>query len=101
MEFSSLFSTDHWARHCPKMDDGSSSPKKRNLGAYAHGARTCSNTDSSRDEKVFVRLVVCEDPLCGTAISPVQDDDECEAHAAFLVVDWCNHLLLIALSKMI
>ena len=23
--------------------------------------------------------------LCGTAISPVQDDDECEAHAAFLV----------------
>ena len=25
------------------------------------------------------------DPLCGTAISPVQDDDEWEAHAAFLV----------------
>ena len=69
------------------MDDGPSNPKKRNLGAYAHGARTCSNTDSSRDAKVFVRLVVCEDPLCGTAISLVQDDDECDAHAAFLVVD--------------
>ena len=25
------------------------------------------------------------DPLCGAAVSPVQDDDECEAHAAFLV----------------
>ena len=25
------------------------------------------------------------DFLCGAAISPVQDDDECEAHAAFLV----------------
>ena len=25
------------------------------------------------------------DPLCGAVVSPVQDDDECEAHAAFLV----------------
>ena len=25
------------------------------------------------------------DPSCGAAVSPVQDDDECEAHAAFLV----------------
>ena len=25
------------------------------------------------------------DPLCGTVVSPVQEDDECEAHAAFLV----------------
>ena len=25
------------------------------------------------------------DPLCGTAVSPVQDDDKYEAHAAFLV----------------
>ena len=24
-------STDHWARDCPKMDDGSSNPKKRNV----------------------------------------------------------------------
>ena len=23
--------------------------------------------------------------MCGAAVSPVQDDDECEAHAAFLV----------------
>ena len=28
---------------------------------------------------------MCFDFLCGAAISPVQDDDECEAHAAFLV----------------
>ena len=33
-----------------------------------------------------VRQTLCYvDPLCGTAVSPVQDDDECEAHAAFLV----------------
>ena len=44
-------STDHWARDCPKMDDGSSSSKKRNLGAYACGAWTCNNTDNSRDEE--------------------------------------------------
>ena len=25
------------------------------------------------------------DLLCGPAVSPVQDDDECEAHAAFRV----------------
>ena len=36
-------STDHWARDCPKMDDGSSSPKKRNLGACAYGAWTCAD----------------------------------------------------------
>ena len=34
-------STDYRARDCPKMDDGSSNPKKRHLGAYAYGARTC------------------------------------------------------------
>ena len=26
-------SNDRWARDCPKMDDGSSNPKARNLGA--------------------------------------------------------------------
>ena len=52
-------STDHWARDCPKMDDGSCNPKWRNLGAYANGAWTCSNTDSARDEKCFVRLDLC------------------------------------------
>ena len=44
-------STDHWARDCPKMDEGSSNPKKRNLGAYAYGAWTCSNHDNFCDEK--------------------------------------------------
>ena len=28
---------------------------------------------------------MCLDFLCGAAISLVQDEDECEAHAAFLV----------------
>ena len=77
-------SNDHWARDCPKMDDGSSNPKKRNLGAHAHGAWTCNNPDNSRDEKCSSDLFQV-DSLCGTAVSPVQDDDECEAHAAFLV----------------
>ena len=27
-------SSDHWALDCPKMDDCSSNPKKRNLRAY-------------------------------------------------------------------
>ena len=45
-------SNDHWARDCPKMDDGSSNPKKRNLGAYAYGTWTCNNPDNSRDESV-------------------------------------------------
>ena len=66
------------------MDGGSSSPKKRNLGAYAYGAWTCNNTDNSRDEKCSSNSFQV-DPLCGTAVSPVQDDDECKAHAAFLV----------------
>ena len=77
-------STDHWALDCPKMDDGSSSPKKRNLGAYASGAWTCNNTDNSRDEKRSSDPFQV-DTLCGAAVSPVQDDDECEANAAFLV----------------
>ena len=77
-------SDDHWARDCPKMDDGSSNPKKRNLGAYAYGAWTCNNPDNSRDEKCSSDSFQV-DPLCGAAVSPVQDDDECEAHAAFLV----------------
>ena len=33
---------------------------------------------------MFLKLVQV-DSLCGTAVSPVQDDDEYEAHAAFLV----------------
>ena len=65
-------------------DDGSSNPKRRHLGAYAYGAWTCSNTHSSRDEKCSSDSI-CVDLLYGAAISPVQDDDECEAHAAFLV----------------
>ena len=73
-------SNNHWARDCPKMDGGSSNPKKRNLGAYAFGAWTCNNPDNSSDEKCS-----SDDTLCGTSVSPVQDDDECEAHAAFLV----------------
>ena len=44
-------STDHWPRDCPKMDDGSSKPKKRNLGAYATGAWTCNIPDNSGIEK--------------------------------------------------
>ena len=67
-----------------KMDDGSSNPKKRNLGAYAYGAWTCNNPDNSRDEKCSSDSFEV-DPSCGAAVSPVQDDDECEAHAAFLV----------------
>ena len=66
------------------MDDGSSSPKKRNLGAYAHGAWTCDNPGNSRDEKCSSDSFQV-DPLGVAAVSPVQDDDECEAHAAFLV----------------
>ena len=77
-------SNDHWARDCPKMDDGSSNPKKRNLGAYAYVAWTCNNPDNSLDEKCSLDSFQV-DPLCGTAVSLVQDDHECEAHAAFLV----------------
>ena len=43
-----------------------------------------SNTDNSRDEKCSSNLFQV-DSLCGTAVSPVQDDDEYEAHAAFLL----------------
>ena len=86
-------STDHWARDCPKMDDGSSNPKKRLLGAYAYGACPDSHHDNFRIRKCrkfssnAANLVDSNgvDFLCGAAISPVQDDDECEAHAAFLV----------------
>ena len=77
-------STDHWARDCPKMDDGSSNPMKRNLGANAYGAWTCNNADNSRDEECSSDSFQVG-PLCGNAVSPVQDDDECKAHAAFLV----------------
>ena len=66
-------SNDCWARDCPKMDDGSSNPKKRNLGAYAYGAWTCNNPDSSRDEKCSSDSFQV-DPLCGAAVSPVQDE---------------------------
>ena len=77
-------STDHWARDCPKMDDGSSSPTKRILGAHAYGAWTCNNTDKFRDEKRSSDPFQV-DTLCGTAVSLVQDDDKCEDLAAFLV----------------
>ena len=77
-------SNDHWARDCPKMDAGPSNLKKRNLGAYAYGAWTCSNPDNSRDEKCSSDLFQV-DSLCGTVVSPVHDDAECEAHAAFLM----------------
>ena len=80
-------STDHWARDCPKMDDVSSNLKKRNLGAYAYGAWTCNIPDNSRAEKCLNHLdeSVCLNSLCGAAMSLAQDDDEREAHAAFLV----------------
>ena len=61
------------------MCDGSSNSKKRNLGAFAYGAWTSNNPDDSRDEKCSSEPFQV-DPLCGTAVSPVQD-----AHAAFLV----------------
>ena len=76
-------SNDHWARDCPKMDDGSSNPKKRNLGAHAYGAWTCNNPDNSRDEKCSSDSFQV-DYLCVAVVSLVQDDDECAAHAAFL-----------------
>ena len=66
------------------MDVGSSNLKKRNLGAYAYGEWTCSNPDISRDEKCSSDLFQV-DSLCGTAVSLVHDDDEYEAHAAFMV----------------
>ena len=66
------------------MGAGPSNLKKRNLGAYVFGTWTCSYPDNSRDEKCSLNLFQV-DPLSGTAVSPVQDDDECEAHAAFLV----------------
>ena len=58
--------------------------KKRNLGTCAYGAWTWNNPDNSRDEKCSSDSFQV-DRLCGAAVSPVQDDDECEAHAAFLV----------------
>ena len=76
------------------MDDGSSSPKKRNLGAHACGAWTCSTPDNFRGEKCLnfpcdalnhLDDSMCVDFLCGAAILLIQDDDEFEAHAAFLV----------------
>ena len=80
-------STDHWARDCPKVDDGSCNPKKHNLGAYAFGAWACNIPDNSRVVKSSNHFddSVCLDFLHGAAISPAQDDDEREAHAAFLL----------------
>ena len=60
-------SNDYWARDCPKMDVGSSNLEKRNLGAYAYGAWTCSNPDISRGEKCSSDLFQV-DSLCGTAV---------------------------------
>ena len=43
--------------------------------------------DNSRVESCSDHLgdSKCLDFLCDAALSPVQDEDECEAHAAFLV----------------
>ena len=57
---------------------------RRNETLDAYCARTCNNSDNSRDEKCSSDSFQV-DPVCGTTVSPVQDDDECEAHAAFLV----------------
>ena len=61
----------------------SSSPKNRKLGDYAFGAWTCNSPDHSREKCLSDSFQM--DPLFGAAVSPGQDDDECEAHAAFLV----------------
>ena len=68
---SSVVRNDHWARYCLKMDDGSSNPKKRNLG----GLRMWCVDLQTRFKWT---------PCVVLAVSPVQDE-ECEAHAAFLV----------------
>ena len=69
----------------PKLGDGSSSPKKRNLGTHAYGAWTCNNTDNSRVEKRSSDSLPGGYPLYGTVVSPVQDDDVYEVRAAVLV----------------
>ena len=76
-----------WARDCPKMNGGSSNPKKRNLGAYAYGLWTCSTLDKLHDEKGLTQLddSMCLEFLCGAAFDPTQEEDECQAHAAFLL----------------
>ena len=65
--------------------------KKRNLGAYA---LVRGPVNSFRDGKCLNFLCdasnhldesIRVDLLCGAPIFPVQDDDECEAHAASLV----------------
>ena len=51
-----------------EMDDVSSNPKKRNLGAHANGAWTCNIPGNSRVEKCSNHLdeSVCLNSLCGT-----------------------------------
>ena len=80
------------AHDCPKMDDGSFNQKKRNLGAYANGSWTCSNTDNSRDEECMhfscdasnpVDDSICVDLLSGAPISPVPTTRMSVTHAAF------------------
>ena len=75
------------ARDCPKMDGVSSNLKKRNLGAYAYGAWTCNIPDISSVEKCSNHLdeLARLNSFCGAAMTPAQDDDEREAHAALLV----------------
>ena len=62
-------SGDQWARDSPKMDDGSSSPKKRNLGACAYGAWTCNNPDHSREKCSSDSFQM--DSFCAAAVSLV------------------------------
>ena len=101
--FSSVGSPDQWARESPTMDDGSSSPKMRNLGAYACGAWTWTIPDSSpvlRSVQIIwtTRCVWTSCAMLGITlttrcvwikISPDQGEDECEVHAAFLVESEC------------
>ena len=91
--------------------NGSFSPRKQNLGAYAYGAWTYSTPDSSIDEQCL--SFSCDashqldDSMCvwiSFAVLrylPVQDDEECQARAAFMVeseglgcsVLRCNHIV--------
>ena len=71
------------------MDDDSSNSKNRNLGGYANGVWTCRNFPC--DASNHLDDSKCFDFLCGAAISPVQDDDECE----FMLHFRCNPKVLV------
>ena len=51
------------------------------------GARTCNMPEKNSVENCSNHLddSMCLHFLCGAATDPVQEEDECEAHAAFLV----------------